>query len=339
MPAQVVLGTPEWEREDWQGVSESQTSPDGYYNHMARTGRGIVRRGSGGGGSASRARPPSASGRAVSLGMQGVTTGVGLPADPYAHTKKTRTKPIRNADGILIRKDGRPDMRSQSSAANLRKVHARKEDPDRKDSEQPYTPTSGLHHSASMGTETPSPTNYLPAGHDLTNSVQKKHNAIMGKMFPGGIDESRKDHDYASKVFDEGQDHTAHPRSQHHHHSHHQPVQPVFRPNVEEGRPLHIKKEQVERTLGSQSPDDGDVDMDRAEHADDEGQTPSERSENSAQYHDANTSNHQECTVPAPTQAQAPTENGTQGSAPMSMPTATAESIQTVQAEATLQAA
>lgn len=41
--------------------------------------------------------------------------------------KKTRTKPIRNAEGILIRKDGRPDMRSVSSANNLRKVHAKKE--------------------------------------------------------------------------------------------------------------------------------------------------------------------------------------------------------------------
>jgi hypothetical protein len=26
--------------------------------------------------------------------------------------KKTRTKPIRNSEGVLIRKDGRPDMRS-----------------------------------------------------------------------------------------------------------------------------------------------------------------------------------------------------------------------------------
>jgi hypothetical protein len=42
--------------------------------------------------------------------------------------KKTRAKPFRNADGVLIRKDGRPDMRSHSSAANLRKVHARKEE-------------------------------------------------------------------------------------------------------------------------------------------------------------------------------------------------------------------
>ncbi|KAH7028247.1 hypothetical protein B0J12DRAFT_684166 [Macrophomina phaseolina] len=46
---------------------------------------------------------------------------------PYARTKKTRTKPVRNADGILIRKDGRPDMRSQSSAANLRTFRAQKE--------------------------------------------------------------------------------------------------------------------------------------------------------------------------------------------------------------------
>lgn len=42
-------------------------------------------------------------------------------------SKKSRTKPIRNKDGILIRKDGRPDMRSVSSAMNLRKVHAKKE--------------------------------------------------------------------------------------------------------------------------------------------------------------------------------------------------------------------
>lgn len=54
--------------------------------------------------------------------------------------KKTRTKPIRNAEGILIRKDGRPDMRSVSSANNLRKVHAKKE-AERADQEGPlYQP-------------------------------------------------------------------------------------------------------------------------------------------------------------------------------------------------------
>lgn len=39
----------------------------------------------------------------------------------------TRTKPIRNSDGVLIRKDGRPDMRSVRSANNLRKPYVKDE--------------------------------------------------------------------------------------------------------------------------------------------------------------------------------------------------------------------
>ena len=46
---------------------------------------------------------------------------------PNSASKKSRSKPVRNSDGVLIRKDGRPDMRSVSSANNLRKVHAKKE--------------------------------------------------------------------------------------------------------------------------------------------------------------------------------------------------------------------
>lgn len=308
MPAPVHLGTPEWEKDEWQGATESQTSPDGYYNHVSRSGRGIIRRGSGG---SSRGRPSSSSGRAVSLGMQGVTTGVGLPADPYAHTKKTRTKPIRNADGILIRKDGRPDMRSQSSAANLRKVHARKEE--LKEADRAFTPSSGLQQSTSMDTETPSPTGYLPPGQDVTPSVQKKHSAIMGKMFPGGIDESRKEHDYARRVFEEDEGHTAQPRGQHHLPHHH---------HAGDGRPLEIKREQAEeRVADSQSPNDEDIDMDRTEdHADDEDQTPSDHSDNSAQYHDA--SNREERTP-----HEQPKENGVQA-----VTQSTAETSQTVEA-------
>jgi hypothetical protein len=33
--------------------------------------------------------------------------------------KKTRTKPIRNSEGVLIRKDGRPDMRSVGDTPSL----------------------------------------------------------------------------------------------------------------------------------------------------------------------------------------------------------------------------
>lgn len=66
---------------------------------------------------------------------------MGMDLDPNSASKKTRTKPIRNSDGVLIRKDGRPDMRSVSSANNLRKVHAKKEA--EKAMEDGRTPTSG----------------------------------------------------------------------------------------------------------------------------------------------------------------------------------------------------
>lgn len=341
MPIQVHLGTPEWERDDWQGVAESQTSPDGYYNHVPRSGRGIVRRGSGG---STRGRPSSSSGRAVSLGMQGVTTGlaIGLPGDPYAHTKKTRSKPIRNADGILIRKDGRPDMRSQSSAANLRKVHARKDE--LKDDEREFTPSSSVQpRTSSMGPETPSPTSHLPPEHQqhhVTNSVQKKHNFIMGKMFPGGVDESRREHDLSRKVFDEGQAHEAQPKFQaHNHHHHHQQHghAPVERPGPQ------IKREHLEerRILASQSPNDGDTYMDRGEdHADDESQTPSDRSEN---YHDV--ANHrEEQRVPqqqpqAQSQPQLSESTTTQASSNtvQAVPPSTTNTTQTLEATPTAQ--
>ncbi|GAM90891.1 hypothetical protein ANO11243_089370 [Dothideomycetidae sp. 11243] len=67
--------------------------------------------------------------------------------------KKSRTKPTRNADGILIRKDGRPDMRSISSAMNLRKVHAKKE------AERSAELQGGGSESGGQSRSTPGPTN------------------------------------------------------------------------------------------------------------------------------------------------------------------------------------
>jgi hypothetical protein len=308
MAAQVhPISTPEWERVEWQGVPDSQVSPDGYYT-MPRMNRPIVRRGSGGGGSGSRGgRPSSSSGRAasVSLGLQGVTagTGVGLPADPYAHTKKTRTKPIRNADGVLIRKDGRPDMRSQSSAANLRKVHSRTGGSEAPEGhEREFTPS--LQYTPNGSVDTSSPTGGSPGGHDLPPSMRKKHSDVMSRMFPGGIEESRKELDHTRKVFEENENHTAHPRSQQseYHHHHETPA----------SRPLEIKREQMEeqRFRGIQSPNE-DVDMD---HADDEGQTPGGQSDNSGhqnQYHErvveeTQQTESQSQTIPASISAPAP---------------------------------
>jgi hypothetical protein len=92
------------------------------------------------------------------------------PRDPYAHTKKTRTKPVRNADGVLIRKDGRPDMRSHSSAANLRKVHAKKEQERRLEAAahgQPFYPHAETRGTSASSTPGPLTSSHRPsdAGH------------------------------------------------------------------------------------------------------------------------------------------------------------------------------
>ncbi|KAL2352300.1 hypothetical protein BJ546DRAFT_812473, partial [Cryomyces antarcticus] len=155
------LGTPEWEKSDWTG---SQISPDGFYQpHSHSDGTPyrttLVRRSGGGRGSASSARV------------------AGSPSESrrnFEHTKKSRTKPIRNAEGVLIRKDGRPDMRSVSSAQNLRKVHAKKEG---ERAHQSHTPTSGL----AMAPDGAPP------------NTQERHRTIMRKMFPGGLKEQREE--------------------------------------------------------------------------------------------------------------------------------------------------
>jgi hypothetical protein len=277
-PRKSLPSTPAWHRDNWQNVSEIQAGPEGYSSPAARAGRGIARRGSGGGGRGGYAQ----SDRATSLGSQGVVSpgfSIGSPNDPYAHTKKTRTKPIRNADGVLIRKDGRPDMRSQSSAANLRKVHSRKEgELSAHGSPTGFTPIN-LHHVASADTpDTPSPGSYGQLDEHAPSSVQKKHHAIMGKMFPSGVDESRRQNDYAHQVFEEDRDHTAHPRTQNHHDAQ------VRKTTTK------IKKEQLEQhRVVQDSVEVGDVDMDHGEeqdHVDSDQQTPSEHRE---QFHDAST--------------------------------------------------
>lgn len=264
LPTQVHHpGPPAWNREEWHGDSESHVGPE-YYSHVARSGRGIARRGSGGGGRGGHAQ----SERAGSLGSQGVSPGfsIGSPNDPYAHTKKTRTKPIRNADGVLIRKDGRPDMRSQSSAANLRKVHARKEgELSAHGSPTGFTPVN-LHHVASTDAnppDTPSPSSNAHPDPEAPSSVQRKHTAIMGKMFPSGVDESRRQNDYAHRVFEEDRDHVARPRA-------HTGTHPT-----EEN--IRIKKEAVEREHAMRETrdrgHDSNVDMEDDEHTDNEQET------------------------------------------------------------------
>ncbi|KZM18591.1 hypothetical protein ST47_g10286 [Ascochyta rabiei] len=236
--------TPEWERDGWTAVPDSQASPIGFEDSPLHVARGTVRRGSGGSGT-----------RGGSLLMERQndwTPEIGPRSvfhEPHSETKKTRSKPVRNEEGILVRKDGRPDRRSQSSAANLRKVHARKEEQQR-EGEAGSTP-NGLHHSMSRGPDTPSLSPLSQPEPDVTNSVRKRHNDILGKIFPDGIDSSRKQHDYAHQVFNEDRDHTAHPRA----HS-----------SRTTKKPPRIKKEYVERSevAETQTPTNSDIDLDDA---------------------------------------------------------------------------
>lgn len=104
--------------------------------------------------------------------------------------KKTRTKPIRNAEGVLIRKDGRPDMRSVSSANNLRKVHAKKE-AERMEIEG-RTPTSARElapaKSTSLSDEedmTRSGTPGTPGeGEGDERHANERHRELMSRIFP-----------------------------------------------------------------------------------------------------------------------------------------------------------
>lgn len=161
-----IQAAPEWERDGAMPLER-----EAFYH-------GIARNPSGPGPSPVPAPGPIA-GPAIGLSPT-------QAFDPYGHTKRSRTKPIRNADGILIRKDGRPDMRSQSSAANLRKVHAKKEE-ERRDSNS-AGPTSGLAGDPLTAGHSPASTD----SHDIEmGSPQDRSDHIMKQMFPKGVEQDK----------------------------------------------------------------------------------------------------------------------------------------------------
>jgi hypothetical protein len=142
-------------------------------------------------------------------------TPISQPYDPHGPAsdhnssagKKTRTKPIRNAEGILIRKDGRPDMRSVSSANNLRKVHGKKEaERTENDGETPLSSSPSSSSSSSSCASHPDHHHLPDDGENRTRSgtpmsgaagdgdcsddaaaaePQERHRELMTRMFPG----------------------------------------------------------------------------------------------------------------------------------------------------------
>lgn len=120
---------------------------------------------------------------------------------PPSGGKKTRTKPIRNAEGILIRKDGRPDMRSVSSANNLRKVHAKKE-AERAEGEG-KTPTSAR-------SLAPLPTNSEEREEEEAEEEEDESRSAIGDHTPPEA-EGREE-----EPNDSGHKHSIHPRRDEH---------------------------------------------------------------------------------------------------------------------------
>lgn len=221
---QTPYATPYEPRPEWPGVYGSQGTPStpvpvpgtDYYSEPRA--RGIVRRGGGGAGPVTPAHPvgtghildvasqPYAGSPSTVGGTPGVVQyGFNPDGTPnfdtvYGQPKRTRTKPTRDENGVLIRKDGRPDRRSQSSALNLRRVHEARE----------------REKAAASRPATPGPSTENPAVTEgLSDSVVKRHKDVMKDIFPNGIEAMTREQDWTQRAFGERGDHTAHPRTQH----------------------------------------------------------------------------------------------------------------------------
>jgi hypothetical protein len=134
--------------------------------------------------------------------------------------KKTRTKPFRNAEGVLIRKDGRPDMRSVSSANNLRKVHAKKE-AERAEVEG-RTPTSARSlapaHSNPMSEDenashSPGSPRDADEGDGHEQGAEDGHEELMSKIYPHRTDSAGQS--AAKQLFPKGHNDQAAETEQH----------------------------------------------------------------------------------------------------------------------------
>ncbi|MBE7159298.1 MAG: hypothetical protein INR62_12860, partial [Rhodospirillales bacterium] len=192
------MGTPEWEKPGWTG---SQISPNGYYQalnpYSPRQNRSeLVRRGGGIVGAPQDQHEHITPATPVVQGTQDPFAPSAGPSsiDPTHQTsggKKSRTKPIRNAEGILIRKDGQPDQRSVSSANNLRKVHAKKE-AERAEMEG-RTPTSARSLAPAGGSNSLSEEDEGEEGEGQQHgTTQERHQALMSRIFPQGVDEASR---------------------------------------------------------------------------------------------------------------------------------------------------
>lgn len=140
--------------------------------------------------------------------------------DHAAVAKKTRQKPIRNSEGVLIRKDGKPDQRSISSPMNLKKVHARK----LAEAESAGVPGGSASNPTSPSLVSPDGVSDESAKQEEYEEVyeeeamsagsnektdpghprkgSRNHSTIMRQMFPHGVEDDAGRMNHASQLLD-----------------------------------------------------------------------------------------------------------------------------------------
>ena len=211
VPPSHELSTADWERESWD---HARVENDSYYRPLA--------------GGAPLSPGAAKRGNLIRRG----TSGGGAPltyVDP-GPAKRTRQRPIRNEQGVLIRKDGKPDQRSISSPQNLRKVHERRIQEQEKGSqgspEDPLSPADteaprstgaansviGSSASGSPALEQISPVeapdSRPPTPENGGSRPVSKHDKVMHKMFPHGIADGVDRMNHAAHIFEhDSQDH------------------------------------------------------------------------------------------------------------------------------------
>ena len=189
------LAAAESESAEWTGGQV--VSPEGYYRAVHAAGGAPPHRTDG------NASGPSDAADAHDFPATPVS---GHPHDPFGtqadllsnSSKKSRSKPTRNADGVLIRKDGRPDMRSVSSAKNLRAVHAKREA--EKAEADGHTPSSSRSvapaHSNSMSEEdqkarSGSPESDAADGGENDDEDPRGHPELVGRASPRSMEQDQ----------------------------------------------------------------------------------------------------------------------------------------------------
>lgn len=111
---------------------------------------------------------------------------------------RTRRKPVRNADGLLLRADGTIDRRSFTSKVNLQKMLTARSSQGKGDKSSRGSPAQ----SQVKGMIAPTRSTIPPA--DGNSNKVKDHDKVMKQMFPHGVAADNRDLNQVEQLFSNG---------------------------------------------------------------------------------------------------------------------------------------